>query len=202
MFTGIVQGHYPITHIEEKSGLRSFSVSLPLELRAGLQPGASVAVAGACLTVTRLDGDDVWFDVMAETLTKTTLGSLIMRDTVNVERSVKLGDELGGHLISGHVDATAEIVAVDERPEARSITLRVDAAFMPYILSKGFIALDGCSLTVVDPKEDTFVVHLIPETLRLTTFGSRKIGERINLEIDRQTQAIVDTVKRVLRNDE
>ncbi|MEK7073157.1 MAG: riboflavin synthase subunit alpha [Patescibacteria group bacterium] len=199
MFTGIVQGHYPVTRIEEKSGLRSFSVSLPFDLRAGLQHGASVSVAGVCLTVTRIAGDDVWFDVMAETLTKTTLGTLTMLDTVNVERSVKLGDELGGHLISGHIDATAEIIAVDERPEARSMTFRVDAALMPYILPKGFIALDGCSLTIVDPKEDTFAAHLIPETLRLTTFGSRKTGERVNLEIDRQTQAIVDTVRRYLK---
>lgn len=198
MFTGIVQGHYPVTRIEEKSGLRSFSVSLPFDLRVGLQHGASVSVAGACLTVTRIDGDDVWFDVMAETLAKTTLGTLTMLDTVNVERSVKLGDELGGHLISGHIDTTAEIVAMDERPEARSMTFRVDAVLMPYILSKGFIALDGCSLTVVDPEDDTFAAHFIPETLRLTTFGSRKIGERINLEIDRQTQAIVDTVRRYL----
>ena len=198
MFTGIVQGHYPVTRIEDKPGARSFSVSLPFDMRAGLQHGASVAVAGVCLTVTRLAGDDVWSDVMAETLQKTTLGNLTMLDTVNMERSVKFGDELGGHIISGHVDTTAEIVSVDERPEARSMTFRVDAAFMPYILSKGFIALDGCSLTIVDPKDDTFAVHFIPETLRFTTFGSRKPGERVNLEIDRQTQAIVETVKRYL----
>ncbi|TAK05631.1 riboflavin synthase subunit alpha [Patescibacteria group bacterium] len=202
MFTGIVQGHYPITHIEEKSGLRRFSVSLPSELHAGLQPGASVAVAGVCLTVTHLDGGDVWFDAMDETLKKTTIGTLAMRDTVNVERSYKIGDELGGHIVSGHVDGMAQIVAVEERPNNRSITFRVDAALVPYILPKGFVALDGCSLTVVDPVDTIFTVHLIPETLRLTTFGSRKVGERVNLEIDRQTQAIVDTVKRVLRNYE
>lgn len=194
MFTGIVQGHYPVTRIEEKSGLRSFAVSLPFDLRAGLQHGASVAVGGVCLTVTRVDGEDVWFDAMLETLEKTTLGTLSLLDTVNVERSLKFGDELGGHLISGHVDATAEIVVRD----GERMTFRVDPALMPYILPKGFIALDGCSLTVVDPKDDTFAVHFIPETLRLTTLGSRKAGERVNLEIDRQTQAIVETVRRHL----
>lgn len=194
MFTGIVKGHYPVTRLTDANGVRSFSVSLPFDLRAGLQHGASVAVAGVCLTVTRVAGEDVWFDAMGETLAKTTLGALSLLDTVNVERSLKMGDELGGHLLSGHVDATAEIVARD----GERMTFRVDPALMPYILPKGFIALDGCSLTVVDPKDDTFAVHFIPETLRLTTFGARKAGERVNLEIDRQTQAIVETVHRHL----
>ncbi len=194
MFTGIVQGHFPVTHIEDAPGVRRLAVELPFDLRAGLQHGASVCVSGVCLTVTRLEGEAAHFDAMQETLDRTTLGALTLVDTVNVERSAKIGDELGGHVVSGHVDGTAEIVARD----GESMTFRVDPRFMPYLLPKGFIALDGCSLTVVDPAEDTFRVHFIPETLRMTTFGRRAVGERVNLEIDRQTQAIVDTVRRHL----
>ncbi len=198
MFTGIIQGNHPITRIQDAPGLRMFAVALPPELRVGLVQGASVSVAGVCLTAVRIEDDAVVFEAMEETLAKTTLGALNIGDAVNIERAAKIGDELGGHVVSGHVDATAEIIAIDARPDSSGITFRVDAALMPYILSKGFVALDGCSLTIVDVGADTFSVWLIPETLRTTTFGARTVGERVNLEIDRQTQAIVETVKRFM----
>ena len=140
------------------------------------------------------------FDAMQETLVKTTIGSLKQGDQVNVERSAKMGDEIGGHVVSGHVSTMAEIVDVAESENNKVVTFHVEPQWMRYIFSKGFISLDGASLTVVDADKEvgTFKVWLIPETLRVTKFGSKKVGERVNVEIDPQTQVIVETVERVL----
>jgi riboflavin synthase len=155
-----------------------------------------------CLTVTAIAPDGVAFDAIEETQRRSTLGRLRQGDRVNVERSARAGGEVGGHELSGHVDGTAEIVAVERPPGNHVITFRAARELMRYVFSKGFIALDGCSLTVVDVDRDagpgangTFTVHLIPETLRVTTFGDKGPGDRVNLEIERRTQVIVDTVR-------
>lgn len=200
MYTGIVHGAYPIKALAELPGLRRFVIELNRELVDGLTIGASVGADGVCLTVTAMDGCDVSFDVMQETLSLTTLGQVEQGGRVNIERSAKYGDEIGGHGVSGHVDSTAELVAIDESDNNREISYRVPAALLDYIFHKGFIAINGCSLTVaaVDREAATFKVCLIPETLRVTTHGDKKIGDRVNIEVDRQTQAIVDTVKAYL----
>lgn len=200
MFTGIVQGKAEVTAVERRPGLITLTLGLPQGLGQGLARGASVAVSGVCLTATDIDGDRVSFDVMQETLDRTTLGSLSAGDRVNVERSYRVGDEVGGHIVSGHVAGTADIVGDDRRENNRALTFRCDPSQMRYILPKGFVALDGCSLTLVDVDQAaaTFSVWLIPETLRVTTFGDKGLGARVNLEIDRSTQAIVDTVERYL----
>lgn len=199
MFTGIVHNHYPVTQITDSPGLRSFAVALPAELLEGLQIGASVSVAGVCLTVTRIDGDNVFFDAMSETLQKTTLGELRVGDTVNIQRSFRAMDEIGGHIVSGHVDNLASITEVQQNGGDQRAVFRVEPRFMEYILPKGFIALDGCSLTVVDVGPDWFSVAFIPETLRRTTFGQKKAGDKVNVEIDRQTQMVVETVKKYMQ---
>lgn len=196
MFTGIVHNRYPVTAIRDTEGLRTFSVGLSDVMRDGLKIGASVAVGGVCLTVTLIEGKDVFFDVMQETLDKTTIGVLGQGDEVNVERSMKAGDEIGGHRVSGHVTGMAEIAKVDAPANNRVMTFQCDPAWMEYILPKGFIALDGCSLTVINVFDDSFTVHFIPETIERTTFGMKQVGDKVNLEIDPQTQAIVETVKR------
>ncbi|HET9955914.1 MAG TPA: riboflavin synthase subunit alpha, partial [Polyangiaceae bacterium] len=174
---------------------------LPSPLRLGLSLGASVSVDGVCQTVAGLEGELVYFDAHAETLRVTTLSELREGSLVHIERSSKAGDENGGHLVSGHVDTTLELVEVVASPDNHVLVLRVPAAFAKYIFNKGFVAVHGASLTVTafDADAGTFRVYLIPETLRLTTFGQKRPGDRLNLEIDRQTQVLVDTLERTLR---
>jgi len=200
MFTGIIQGKYPVVKIIDKPGLRTIAVMLPPEFSEGMSTGASVAIDGVCLTVTQIDGSHVWFDVMEETFRKSTIGLLKESDSVNVERSAKLGDEVGGHVMSGHISTTAEIVEIHESENNKAMTFSVDPQWTAFIFSKGFIGLDGASLTVVDANiaQGTFRVWFIPETLRLTCFGEKKKGDRVNVEIDAMTQTIVETVKSVL----
>ena len=201
MYTGIIQALSPVVEMIDKPGLKSFVVEFPQRLLSGLQLGASVSLDGVCFTVTKIDGSRVSFDAMQETLQKSTIGSLKNGDQVNIERSAKMGDEIGGHPMSGHVSTMAEIIDMSESENNKSMTFKVDPSWMRFIFSKGFIGLDGASLTVVDAdaKAGTFEVYFIPETLRLTRFGTKQVGDRVNVEIDPQTQVIVETVERVLQ---
>ena len=175
MFTGIVQGTAAIIAIVEKQAFRTHTVRLSPELLPGLQPGASVAHNGCCLTVTAVDGD-----------------------RVNVERAARFGDEIGGHAMSGHVMTTAPVSRIIESENNRQLWFRIPAEVAKYIFTKGYIGIDGISLTIGEVGADEFCVNLIPETLARTTIASRAVGDRVNIEIDPQTQAIVDTVERVL----
>ena len=186
-----------VTAIESKENALTLSLDLG-DAGKDLEQGASVAVSGVCLTTSYLlPPTSCRFDVMGETLAKTSLGSLRVGDRVNVERSARIGDEIGGHLVSGHVTGTVAIREIDTLNNNYIVMFACDASWMPYILPKGFIALDGCSLTIVDVSDATFTIHLIPETLQRTTFGQKKVGDQINLEIDSMTRAIVDTVARI-----
>ncbi len=203
MFTGIVQGTAEIVAIEEKELFRTHTVRLPAELLPGLALGASVAHNGCCLTVTAIDGDRVSFDLIKETLRITNLGELQVGDIVNIERAAKFSDEIGGHLMSGHIMTTAEICKIIQSENNREVWFKLqDAEQIKYILHKGFVGIDGISLTVGDVTKSKFCVHLIPETLERTTLGAKKLGHRVNIEIDPHTQAIVDTVERVLAQRE
>ena len=199
MFTGIVQGMGKITDIAQPSpDFRTHTVELPPEIANNLQTGSSVANNGCCLTITRIDGNKVSFDLMDETLRKTNLGSLKVGDRVNLERAARFGDEIGGHVMSGHVMAVTRISRIESSEFNRTVWFELPENLKPYILTKGFVGLDGCSLTIGEVSDSEFCVHLIPETLERTLFGSRKEGDLINIEIDPQTQAVVDTVMRVL----
>lgn len=203
MFTGIVQGTAKIVSIEEKELFRTHIAELPEELLPGLALGASVAHNGCCLTVTAIDGNRVSFDLIKETLRVTNLGDLQQGDVVNIERAAKFSDEIGGHLMSGHIMTTAEICKIIQSENNREIWFKIqDPAQMKYILHKGFVGIDGISLTVGDVTKSKFCVYLIPETLERTTLGAKKLGHRVNIEIDPHTQAIVDTVERVLAQRE
>ncbi|MBI5369808.1 riboflavin synthase subunit alpha [Candidatus Uhrbacteria bacterium] len=201
MFTGIVRGKFPIASIKDEPGLRRFEVILPSVLMEGIALGASVAVDGVCLTVARIGADRIGFDAMEETLRKTTIGELKPNDVVNIERSARMGDEIGGHVVSGHISTTAQIVAIDDHENNRAVTFKGDPEWMKFIFSKGFIALDGASLTVVDADKikGTFQVWFIPETLQLTRFGEKGVGDRVNVEIDSTTQTIVETIETYLK---
>ena len=188
-----------VVSIEQPAAdFRTHTVELPEDMAGGLQTGASVAHNGCCLTVTETDGRTARFDLMAETLDKTNLGRLKAGDLVNLERAARFGDEIGGHLMSGHITATTEILRIERTEHNTTMHFALPAALKPYILPKGFVGLDGCSLTIGSVGEDSFCVHLIPETLRRTLFGTRQAGDTVNLEIDPQTQAVVDTVGRIL----
>ncbi|NIY46679.1 riboflavin synthase subunit alpha [Cedecea colo] len=203
MFTGIVQGTATLVSIDEKPNFRTHVIEMPAAMLPGLETGASVAHNGCCLTVTEIDGNRVSFDLMKETLRITNLGTLIVGDSVNVERAAKFNDEIGGHLMSGHIMTTAEVAKILTSENNRQIWFKIrDKSLMKYILHKGYVGIDGISLTVGEVTASRFCVHLIPETLQRTTLGSKKLGSRINIEIDPQTQAIVDTVERVLAQRE
>jgi riboflavin synthase len=200
MYTGIVQRVADIIAIFKKTGLNSLVIKFDDALLNNLGIGASVAVDGVCLTVTTIENNRVFFDVMQETLNKTTLGLLNVGDKVNIERSAKQGDEIGGHILSGHIEGRAEIAQITESENNHVIEFTCPPEWMKYILPKGFIAINGASLTIVDTKETGgFNVYLIPETLRATTFKQKQLGDSVNIEIDNQTKVIVTTVERYLQ---
>ena len=170
-------------------------------LAALMSMGGAVGVAASLATAGALTGHDVTvlLPAMKETLRITNLGDLKVGDWVNVERAAKFSDEIGGHLMSGHIMTTAEVAKILTSENNRQIWFKVqDSQLMKYILYKGFIGIDGISLTVGEVTPTRFCVHLIPETLERTTLGKKKLGARVNIEIDPQTQAVVDTVERVL----
>jgi riboflavin synthase len=199
MYTGITQGTFEISKVERKPDLLELVVELGSELTRGLVPGASVSIDGVCQTAVSVEGGAVRFDVIQETLALTTLGDLGVGDRVAVERSSKLGDEIGGHDVAGHVVGTGEIAEAVHEGHVCDLRVSVPPAWMKYILNKGFIAVDGSSLTVAEPDAaGHFWLHLIPETFRLTNLGRKQVGDRVNIELDARTVAIVETVERVL----
>ena len=200
MFTGIVQGMATLVAINKKDMFQTHTIELTDEMVAGLAIGASVAHNGCCLTVTEISGNQISFDLMQATLRLTNLSALNVGDKVNVERAAKFGDEIGGHSMSGHISLMAKLVEVIKTENNRTLWFELPEKSMKYVLSKGYIGVDGCSLTIGEVEDNRFSVHLIPETLNRTLFGGRAVGDEVNIEFDPQTQAIVDTVERVLAN--
>ena len=202
MFTGIVQGVCPVVSCETHAGIARVAVDLD-DLARGLELGASIAINGACVTVTEIDGSLVGFDLIKETIELSNLGELVAGTTVNVERSFRFGDEVGGHILSGHVAGVAVVTQIKSDDGHRLVTMAVPREWTAYLMLKGFVALNGASLTIaeVDRSAATIAVSLIPETLARTTFGRLEVGDRINLEVDSRTQVIVDTVREVLKDE-
>ena len=196
MFTGIVSGTAPILRIAEGDGIRKITVDLG-DFSDGLETGASVSLDGVCMTVVSMDSGEVTFDAISETLDRTTLSDRSEGDRLNVERSMRLGDELGGHILSGHVMGTAEIIESRTVGEGLDLLISIPEGCSPFILEKGFIAVDGMSLTVGKCDEGSFGLHIIPETLRITTLDKKVVGDRVNIEIDSRTQAVVETMLRM-----
>ena len=198
MFTGIVQAVATVSVLVDKPGLRSFTLEFPAGFCDGLEIGASVSVDGVCLTVTERVGEDAAnFDVMQQSLALTTLGTLAVGSPVNVERAARDGAEIGGHPLSGHVDFQAVLASVRRPQNNHVMRIAVPAPWMRYVFAKGYIAINGASLTVsdADRREGWFEVWLIPETLRMTTFAHKRAGDALNIEIERSTQVMVDTVR-------
>ncbi|MBY6056653.1 riboflavin synthase [Leisingera daeponensis] len=182
MFTGIITDVGTIAELEQQGDLRA-RIKTGYDT-ATIDMGASIASDGVCLTIVTL-GDD-WYDVQisAETVSKTNLGSWTVGKRVNLERALKVGDELGGHIVSGHVDGVAEVVELHDEGDSTRVTLRAPEALARFIAPKGSVALNGTSLTVNDVDGCDFGINFIPHTKEVTTWGDVKMGDRINLEID------------------
>jgi len=212
MFTGIVQGVATVVAIADRPGLRTLRLAFPSGFLAGIGLGASVAVDGVCLTVTAFGPSGgpaaaaaAWadFDVMQQTLSLTTLGGLQEGSCVNVERAAREGAEVGGHVLSGHVDFCATVQQIRTPDNNCVLRFAVPAPWMRYVFAKGYIAVNGASLTVAEAGRQAdgsgwFEVWLIPETLRMTTFANKAEGDAVHIEIERATQVMVDTVRQAV----
>ncbi len=185
MFSGLIAHDGRVASIEgdARRGM-TLVVEAPDAIAAGVAIGDSVAINGACLTVVAFDARTMRFDVVPETVARTGFDALRPGRRVNVELSLRVGDRLGGHLVYGHVDANASILAKD--PEGQGFRLHVvlPDALAPFIVEKGYVAVDGVSLTVASVTQDAFTIALIPETARRTTLGEKGPGDRVNIEID------------------
>jgi riboflavin synthase len=183
MFTGIVEELGQVVGVTPRSEAARLSVRGPL-VTADARHGDSIAVDGVCLTVVELAGDVFTADVMAETLRRSTLGGLAPGDSVNLERAAALGSRLGGHLVQGHVDGVATVLSREPAEHWEVVRFGLPDGLGRYLVEKGSITVDGVSLTVVDVDDESFSVSLIPTTLSDTTLGTKKIGDRANLEVD------------------
>ena len=206
MFTGIVQTTAKIIAIKKKKNFQTHCIELESSFLDNLQTGASIAHNGCCLTVSKIQDQQVYFDLMQETLKVTNLGLLKVGDPVNIERAARFGDEIGGHQMSGHILFMAQVKEIIHSENNCQISFQVAKQYQKFIFTKGYIGIDGISLTIgtLTTTDDKvfFNVNLIPETLQRTNIGIRQIGDFINIEIDPQTQAIVETVERVLAEQE
>jgi riboflavin synthase len=204
MFTGIVQGVARVQAIDAREGLHTLHLQFPDGFDDELAIGASVSCDGVCLTVTERAAPGVaTFDVMAQTLNLTTLGGLRVGSGLNVERAAREGVEIGGHPLSGHVDVSARIAEIRRPDNNHVLRFALVAPWMRYVFAKGYIGVNGCSLTVAEAQRERdgsgwFEVWLIPETLRMTTFGDKQVGDAVHIEIERSTQVVVDTVRDAL----
>jgi len=202
MFTGIVMGTGSLLEIEEFTDRIHWKVRIPNGLEQGLEEGASVSLDGVCLTATDIQGDIVGFDLIQETLERTTLSERKMGDLLNVERALRYGEEVGGHLVSGHIMGVGEIASIKLYDGTADLRIQSPESISNYIIEKGYIAVDGISLTIGEVDDSGgFNLHIIPETLRRTTLGTKEIGGTVNLEIDTMTQTVVDTIKRMMHTE-
>jgi riboflavin synthase len=188
MFTGIVSDIGEVIHVRDRAdNLRHLKIACHYE-RGGIADGASISCNGVCLTVVAagIDGNHTWFsvDAAAETLAVTTAGSWQHGTRLNLERALKIGDELGGHIVAGHVDGVAEMKAREELTDMVRLSFEVPPQLSRFVAAKGSVALDGVSLTVNAVKDDRFDVLIIPHTLGVTTFGTLRRGDRVNIEVD------------------
>jgi len=196
MFTGIVQGVGEVITKTSHNTVTSMTIKLPNVKNLAI--GASVSINGVCLTVVSLNSNVVQFDIIDETLERTNLGDISVGDYVNIERSLKFGDEVGGHVLSGHIFATGIINSKAKKGDQMSLSILAPPSIQKYLIEKGYIAIDGISLTVGEIKDGCFDLHIIPETMRLTILDSKEVGDIVNIEIDSNTQLIVETIERLL----
>ena len=196
VFTGIIQEKAQVSRIEKSKDFSTIRIEASSDFVEGIKIGASVSIDGVCLTVTSIRNNSLTFDIIVETLRVTNLSNLEESDLVNLERAARFGDEIGGHIISGHVSGIVKISKIDKTTNNHIISFKASNDLIKYIFPKGYVSLNGISLTVgeVNRTDNIFSVYLIPETLRITTMDDKKIGDVINLEIETQTKNTVDLI--------
>ena len=198
MFSGIVECTGEISKVINHGDVLSIEVICPDGFNKNLQSGASISVDGVCLT-SKDNGDEALkFDVIGETINRTNFSTMIVGNKVNLERSIKASSEIGGHLMSGHVQCTGKIIEVKIRENTRDILIEIPDRYASYVMEKGYIGINGCSLTIGEVMDNCFYIHLIPETLKITNISRLNVKNIANIEIDQNTIAIVDTVNKVL----
>ena len=186
MFTGIIVGEGKVTKLNPKPKSRS-DIQMTVDLgkyAKGLKIGQSVAINGVCLSATKISKNNCVFEMIDETTKKTDLGNVKAGSAVNIERSLKVGDRLEGHFVLGHIDGVATITKIEKKPKEVKFWFKIPKKLTRYVVKKGSIALDGISLTVVDAKKDLASVCLIPHTIKVTNFKSKKVGDKLNIETD------------------
>ncbi|MEE8256192.1 MAG: riboflavin synthase [Nitrosopumilaceae archaeon] len=186
MFTGIIEGICKVTKISQNTKNRS-ALQMTVDLgkhTKGLKIGQSVALNGVCLSVTKISKNKCNFEMIDETIKKTDLGNLRLGEKVNIERSLKVGDSMEGHFVLGHVDGVGTISKIEKKPKEVKVWFKIPKNLQKFVVKKGSIALDGISLTVVDVNKNTASVCLIPQTMKVTNFQSKKVGDKINIETD------------------
>ncbi len=200
MFSGIVQSLGTIVSIEETSEIVTLEVQASEDFTKGLKVGDSVAIDGVCLTLTKSESDRMFFDAVPETLSKTIIKSYKKEAKVNLESSLRFNDSVGGHIVSGHIHTTGHINQVEIHGDAKDIVIDAGADWGKFLFEKGYIGINGCSITLGEITEGRFIVHLIPETLRATNLDNLVYGDQVNLEFDQNTITIVETTERILRD--
>ncbi len=198
MFTGIVSGKGNLKKIIKCEDYISLIIQAPKGFAKNLSRGASVSVNGVCLTVKKGATDLLEFDVIEETLKKTNLKNISRSSKLNLERSMTANTEIGGHLVSGHIHGTGEVLKVINRKETKDLLIKIPSQLREYFFYKGYVALNGCSLTIGKVLKSSFYIHLIPETVSITNFKEIKKGDLINIEVEQTTINTVETVKRVM----
>ena len=198
MFTGIVSGSGTVQRIIKNEDYITITVRAPKGFSKNLMKGSSIAVNGVCLTVKKGKTDNLEFDVIDETLDKTNLKSLAKSDKVNLERSMTAATEIGGHLVSGHIHGVGKVLKVINKAKTKDLLIKIPQDLREYFFYKGYVSLNGCSLTIGKVLKSSFYIHLIPETLTITTFKDIALGDIINIEVDQSTINTVETVKRVM----
>ena len=198
MFAGIVQGVGKVSKVKNKNDHIFFEIISPKNFSKNLRKGASISVDGVCLTSLDKGNKNLKFNIIEETLSRTNLRNIIKGSIVNLERSIKASSEIGGHLMSGHIHFTGKVQKVVERDNTKDIVIKFPDKFKEYIFEKGYIGVNGCSLTIGKVNKNTFFLHLIPETLSVTNLSEIEKNSVVNIEIDQSTIAIVETVKNTL----
>ena len=198
MFSGIVQETGKVIGFVKEKDIYNLSIECSSEFISDLKKGASISVDGVCLTVKDENPEILRFDLVEETIKRTNFQNIKTGDNVNLERSLKMGDEIGGHPVSGHIHGISKVISIDKRDQSWDVKFSVEPFMHDYMLHKGYVAINGCSLTVGEVSNESFMIHLIPETLSLTNLFQLEQDSVVNIELDQNTIIIADTVKKYL----
>jgi len=198
MFSGIVQTVGKIESIKDKNHIKTITIETHGNYLEDIAIGQSVSIDGVCLSLVKKNNEYCEFEAVEETVNRTTLGSYKQGSKVNLEKSLKFGDTVGGHFVSGHIHTRGRIVEVELVGESKNILIEIEEKWIKYLTEKGYISVNGASITIGKVSKNTFYVHLIPETLKTTNLDELIYDNYVNLEFDQATIAIVDTTERLI----